>query len=395
VDRADGGRREDVDLLEGGADRRGVRLPPVPRWLLGVLAAVVAGAGIVVAGGEDGGPSGPPGAVAPAVSPSARPSASWPAGAGPVVVTTVGRALLPTTDRWELFGRGAQEVVRIEVALGRVTRTVVPALRSGGPVSFLTGTGRALIRPLDLVTGYVVPDGQPAREMPPALGHGGPMFPGPDPGHVWVRSEDGARPAMVLRALDGGADRASIPLPGRTSPLEAIPDGSGHLLYAGTGGTYHARPDGLHRITTGSVLAVGPRSWLTVECDDRDRCRTVVIGRPSGSRRTIGATLDPTGPRGVISPDGTTAAMVGSGPGGGVGLRLLDLASGASRPVDVPIGSSVIDGTVVWSPDSRWLFALGADGTLRVVDPATARVAELGVALPPLRQLTVRAARAG
>ncbi|MEU7779125.1 hypothetical protein [Micromonospora parva] len=54
-------------------------------------------------------------------------------------------------------------MARIDFAHGRITTTAVPALRSGGPVSFLVGPDRVVIRPLEAVPGYVVPDGKPAN----------------------------------------------------------------------------------------------------------------------------------------------------------------------------------------------------------------------------------------
>ena len=54
---------------------------------------------------------------------------------------------------------GPDGVVRIELARGRITRTAVPPVDSSGPISFLAGPGSAIVRPLDAVAGYAVPDG--------------------------------------------------------------------------------------------------------------------------------------------------------------------------------------------------------------------------------------------
>lgn len=95
--------------------------------------------------------------------------------------------------------------------------------------------------------------------MSPALSQGGPLFPGPDPGRVWVQSGDDAHPVMVLRALDGGAGGASILVPAEISPLEAVPDeggylpdGAGHRPRCSVTGTSPARsPNGPDELTAG------------------------------------------------------------------------------------------------------------------------------------------------
>lgn len=177
-----------------------------------------------------------------------------------VVITEVGHPLLGVRAGWELFGRGDGVVVRIQLAQGRITRTTIPVLRSGGPVSFLVGPNLAIVRPLDFVPGYVIPDGKPARQILASLslGQSGPVFPGPDPTHIWVQNLGGP-PGLVLTPLDGaGAGAVTISIPPGSSPLDAVPDGAGYLLFPATGGVYDARPDGLHRITGGALLAVGP-----------------------------------------------------------------------------------------------------------------------------------------
>ena len=57
-------------------------------------------------------------------------------------------------------------MVRVQPAQGRVTQTLVPALGSTGPFSFVTGPSQVVIRPWDVVPGYLVPDGKPARPLP-------------------------------------------------------------------------------------------------------------------------------------------------------------------------------------------------------------------------------------
>lgn len=287
-----------------------------PRWLPFLLAAVVIGLIVHVNRKPSASPpTHPPTTTQPSVSaPGTRPTASSPpASAPPITATQLGAPLLGVSAGWELFGRGDGVVVRIQLARGRITRTTVPALQSSGPVSFLVGPNLAIVRPIDYVPGYVVPDGKPAQQISASLSQGqsGPVFPGPDPNPIWVPNLGGAT-AMTLSNLDS-ADYAgtTISIPTGSSPLEAIPDGAGYLLFPSIGGVYDARPDRLRRITTGALLAVGPTGWLTVECDTRAHCVTVLINRATNARRLVGPAVTGSGSQhGVISPDGTKAALV-------------------------------------------------------------------------------------
>ena len=54
-----------------------------------------------------------------------------------------------------------------------------------------------LIRPIDVVPGYIVPDGQAARQMPNSLADGGPIFAGPDADHIWAQSGETDRPSAA------------------------------------------------------------------------------------------------------------------------------------------------------------------------------------------------------
>jgi hypothetical protein len=254
-------------------------------------------------------------------------------------------------------------------------------------VSFLATADGALIRPLDYVPGIEVPDGRQAREMAPALSRSGPMFPGPDPEHIWVPSGD----ALVLRPLGGGPATARVSLPADTPPLLVVGDGAGALLLPDTSGVYEARPDGLHRLSTGALLAVGPRNWLVAECNDRHRCRSELIDRATGARRDLGPAL-PVGPvPGAISPDGRTAALYQIEDGGHVDLDLLDIASGDLHPADLELEQTVTPGMIAWAPDGR-LFAIAAGGAIRMIDRGSGAAGPIGPPLPPVRQLAIRGA---
>lgn len=299
--------------------------------------------------------------------------------------SVTGPGFLDPAARWELFARTDTEIDRIEPRLARVTRTAVPRLLSTGPVSFVVTADRALIRPLDFVPGVDLRDGRPPRPMAAALAQNGPMFSGPDPDHLWV--EVGT--ALVLRPLDGGPDTARIRLPGDGSVESPVEDGAGNLLFPGPTGVYEARPDGLHRISTGALLAVGPRGWIVAECNDRHRCRSELIDRVTGARRDVGPPLTVGPLPGLISPDGRTAALYRIEDTGRVDLDVLDIASGEVRAADLELEQEVTVGMIAWAPDGR-LFTIAAGGAIRVIDRDSGRAGPIGPPLPPVRQLAVR-----
>jgi hypothetical protein len=389
------------DVLESGGPRRlgprrlrpRLRLPrlgPRGRWVAGVAAGLAAVVAVTLL--QRNAPESSPVA---APSPSAETAAAVqpesvvppPASLPPLPSTgsTTWPGFLDPVARWELFARTDTEVDRIQPRLARVTRTAVPPLGSTGPVSFLVAADRALIRPLDLVPGIEVPDGRPARAMAQALSQNGPVFPGPDPEHVWVPSGN----ALVLRPLDGGPDTARISLPADVPPLLVVGDGAGYLLIPGASGVYEARPHGLRRFSTGALLAVGPRSWMVAECNDRHRCRSELIDRATGARRDVGPPLSVGPIPGEISPDGETAALYRIEDGGHVDLDLLDIASGEIHQADLELEQTVMPGMIAWAPDGR-LFAIAAGGAIRVIDRDSGRVGPIGPPLPPVRQLAIR-----
>lgn len=363
------------------------------RWpiVLAAVALLAAGARLVTS--DRGAPSPPPSptgataplpVVVPTSSPSVR-STSTP----PVRAVSLGQPLLGVTAGWELFALGDGVLLRFQFAAGVVTTTEVPPSQSGGPVWFIAAADRALIRPIDVVPGSVVPDGKPAQPMSARLSTEGPMFPGPDPAHVWVDSSE-RHQEFTLVALDGTPAGARIVMPPETSSLEASPDGGGYVLLPATGGIYDAHPDGLHRITTGTLLASGPTGWLASECDDTHHCITVLIDRVTGARRAVGLGRVLSGAPGQISPDGATADILT-----GVDkptLSLIDLATGQERRVEVAFHQWVPRGSLVWSPDSRWLFVIDAEGRLQAVDPSTALAREPLTTLPRLQLLATRPA---
>lgn len=174
MSRSDGGPADDGEVLEAGP-KRGVAGVPGGRRrpMLLLLVAGVVVAAVVVAVVRSG--KTPPGSPAARASSPSSPGTSPAASSGApspslLSVTDLGHPLLGVRAGWELFGRGLGVVVRIEFARGRITRTTQPALASSGPVTFVADAEGALVRPIDFVPGYLIPDGQPARVAPGMLG---------------------------------------------------------------------------------------------------------------------------------------------------------------------------------------------------------------------------------
>ena len=309
-----------------------------------------------------------------------------------VTVTDLGHPLLDVPADWELFGQGQGVVVRIELRHGRLTRTAVPEVGSAGPVYFVVGGDRAIVHPMDQVPGYVVHDKKPAVRLPSQLDQAYSVFPGPDARHLWAETRAGTASALSLLTLDGRPAGVQVPIPADATVQAS--DRAGNVLMLGVGGRYDARPDGLHRITSGTLLAAGPTRWLALECDERYRCAGVVIDRGTGQRRSLVTPLNAyQQDSGAISPDGRVAALLQPDGRGGGNLELVDLATGLARLTGVTTGSDRIRGgrILAWSPDSRWLFVTDGNGRLLALD-RTGRVTGLEVSVGAIDQIALRTA---
>jgi hypothetical protein len=364
----------------GAARPPGRRWPRSPRWARWPhwvrWPLILAGAAVI--------------AVAAVLALGRHPARSAPARAA-VTVTQAGHRLLGVRAGWELLGYGPRRTVRVQFARGRVTQTVLPALDSEGPVSFVAGPSQMIIRPLDVVPGYVVPDGEPAQPLTGVLSRGGEVLPGPRPGEVWVQTAYRIK-SLSLARVDGSVMGVSIRLPAGGWWL-ASPNGRGDVLLTGVGEIYDVWPGGSRHIG-GMLAAVGPTRWLTVTCNRPHGCADVVMNPLTGAQRQLGgppvASVSAASP-GVIAPDGATAALFRVTAGGQVTLHLVSLATGADQRIPVPLGpDSVGPGKLAWSPDSRWLFVVTAHGGLAAVNAGTRDVQGLGVRLPWLSQIAVR-----
>src|SRR5258708_14631953 len=175
---------------------------------------------------------------------------------GPVQVAGVGHRLLGVRAGWELFGSGPSQVVRIQLARARLSRTAFPGLQSSGPVTLLAGPHQAIVRPLDYVPGYLIPDGRTARPLRGALSSGGVVLPGPRPGEFWMESGDGAHMSMLLVGPAGNRLGPAMPTPMLTG--WPFPDGRGDLIVQRRAGVYDQGPGLRPFVTRGAIAAAGP-----------------------------------------------------------------------------------------------------------------------------------------
>jgi hypothetical protein len=388
-DRLDGGQPESVEWVDFGPGSESEVLGSGGwhwRWWYGAVALVLVAALIVLHGRQGSSPhatapsSAPKSSPRPSSTPTPPVTSSAPAvptpGSQPLV-QNVGHPLLAVPSDWELFGEGTNGVVRVELAKGVVTSTTVPVVDGGGSLSFVVGPTSVVVRPYDEVPGYVVPDGQPATAIATTTDLGAAVL-GPDPNHYWSTNSNDTQ--MSLVGFDGARTGSTITVPIGVQPIS---DGDGYLMFTGTSGVYDLRPSSTQRITTGFVLAAGPSGWLVSECDPSYKCSTYVVSRATGTRRSIAgpAASGFFAGNGIISPDGSMAALLESASSGSPTIHLIDLATGKDRDtgasVDISLGFG--EGTYVWSPDGRWLFAAGTGQRLQAIDVRANHVSDLGI----------------
>ncbi len=286
------------------------------------------------------------------------------AGSAPQTIR-LAHEVLDVPAGWELITRGT-ELLRIELRSGVVVRTNVPPLQSSGPSFLIVERHLVIIRPLDAVPGYVVVDGEPARELTGLLAGGGPAFPGPDIQHVWAPDSRAQR--LMLVGLDG---RPTGPIVDTTDVFPVAGDETGSLVVEDKAGTWlESGTSSPQLITAGNLLAIGPTRWLTAQRGSA-ACDLIVTDRASGARHVLGTvTCQRNVPfTGTISPDGQTAAMVVDSSPGAEAVHLVDLTTGADRALTPrPYFGDGSNGHLAWSPDSKTLFFLSVDGQIDFTD---------------------------
>lgn len=325
----------------------------------------------------------------------------------PVTVTTRNDPPLADSD-WELVGFywpgavGSDDaaIVRYRPAAGKLVTTPVPPLMSNGPLSFVATDDATVIRPMDGVPGYVIPDGQPAEIAGGVLAQGSMVIPAPQPDRMWVSAPDVDHMTLMMVDSTGRPTGPTITPPeslGIQGGWGLARDGDGAVLATAVGGVYDLRPGEARLVTHGAVLAAGPTGYLVYECNESAQCSTAVVDRATGAHTaldgytpSVSAGLAQS--QGVISPDGRHAAVLNYAAGPQV--VLIDLHTGASAIVnDSPNSQAPTWGDAAslfaFTPDSSTLL-LAAAGGVDVVDPATGTVrGQLPV--PTLAAIAIRA----
>jgi hypothetical protein len=332
--------------------------------------------------------------VAVAVLAVARQSSGQPRRPPPpaVAVTNIGHPILGVRAGWELFGLDSSGVVTVQFDVGRIVRTRVPPLLSNGPVFFVAAQGEAIIRPLDNVPGYVVPDGKPARQLTGLLAQGGTLLPGPTLTEQWF-----GRRSLDLLGPGGKVVNAHLAAPARTwAGFWVVADGAGGVILidmTSQAEEYDARP-GMLRPVRAQLVAVGPKAWLGMNCQPGP-CQDVVISPATGASKTLPAPPVTVAPwpstLGAVAPDGGTAAVIVPGDGETSVLKLVSLVTGNLTRVAVAVSGSWST-QLAWSPDSRWLFVITARGRLDAINPRTGRLQDLDLGLSGLSQIVIRPA---
>jgi len=313
-----------------------------------------------------------------------------------VAVTDVGHPILGVRASWELFGLDGSGVVAVQFRRGQITRTTLPPLLSDGPLFFVAADGEAIIRPLDNVPGYVVPDGKPARRLTGLLAQGGILLPGPTLTEQWFGGT-----ALGLLGPGGKQVNAHLAAVARAwAPSWVIADGAGGVVLVDMRSQveeYDARP-GMLRPVGAQLVAVGPTTWLGMNCESGP-CQDVVISAATGASRTLPGPASYANPwpwqalPGVTSPDGAAAAVIVADHfGGQARLDLINLSTGGVVRVPVPVARDSSGQSLAWSPDSRWLFVVTAHGTLAIVDGRTGLPQHLNLGLSGLSQIVMRPA---
>ena len=285
---------------------------------------------------------------------------------------------LPSASGVVLFAHTADPnaVLRIEVDRGRVVTTAVGSVMSSAPAFLAVGPSAAVVRPYDNVHGYLVADSGSVTE-PPGLLADGTFMACSDGGHDRVRL---ARESLVqvdyagsLKAeVGGGAQR----------PTVIGCDGAGEMLFRRGIATLVTGDGPPTVVTSNTVVAAGPRTFLVRDCAAATACPLTVVDRTTGERRSLTLDFAGTTPQsfpaltegrlGSISPDGRTAVV----------LRaereavFVDLATGIGQGVSSIAGEFQ---SFVWSTESRYLFYIGGGYKLVAFDRETRNNKPLGV----------------
>jgi hypothetical protein len=290
-----------------------------------------------------------------------------------------------------LLVHGAYGLDRTDLDQGRTISTPLPAIIGGGQRPFMVpGSRSVLVGPMSAGTVYLVPDdGGPPQPLLGRLAVGTSFaYPGPTLGLVWLSTVGPSPPGLDLVGFDVDFSHTVV---ANIDLRPWGPDGTGQVVLVGVGGAYVTGSGPLTRVTTGEVLAAGPTTWLVRDCDEHHICTATTINRQTGHKTRLN--VDPLANRsdhptsGVVSPDGTTAAIAfGEGPTDDVDL--IDMRSGDQLTI-LPAAAARVP--PVWSLDGRYLFFLNDNtGVLSAFDRTTGTPTELLAHVTQIDSLAVR-----
>jgi hypothetical protein len=298
-----------------------------------------------------------------------------------------------------LVGLGSNgDLYDIDVDGGLVVRYDTPDLGSGAPAFVAVDVdGSVVVASHDAVPGFVLDRTTGSARRTSGEELAGPMYPGPDPGTVWVGGTDDPddRGDYRLSDLAGAPLGPTVEVEGGGQVRAEVfgADGNGALLVRAAGGVYVADGSSEVRLTTGEILAVGPTTAIVRECDESLACGVWRVDRRSGERTPVtdSVIVAANADRGLIgitgstvSPDGAVV-VVRSEVDGDESWVIVDTVDG--RQIAVPgVGGST---PMLWSADSSAAVYLSGDH-LRLFDRAAGTVVDLSeqLEIPRLKSVS-------
>jgi len=179
------------------------------------------------------------------------------------------------------------------------------------------------------------------------------VLPAIEQDRVWIASYGPAR--QTVREVDtaGNVTVGPFDLPAGGGIVGLVNDGIVGFTH---GSIYVFDRDGrTRRLGYGDVVAAGGDHVVATTCDEGLHCGLTVFDVVSGATRSLGDVASEDGyPQGIVSPDGTTAALY-TVVNGSTRLRVLDLSSGDSTTLP-PTVSNNGPAALAYSADSRWIF---------------------------------------
>jgi hypothetical protein len=309
--------------------------------------------------------------LAPAAVPSTAPATTRPVvRAGPTTTTTpewetttieVDPAAAALDIRLVVVGGG--RIVEIDTGSGEM-RALTTRISFSQPPLVNAGEDWILIRNLDTGRSQHVRSG----ELPVAvdIGDAWSTFFQRDTGLFWRLSPMfmASEPTDVVEIdAEGNETGRVFPIPAGVWPQAGDP--AGGVVVGAPGGTYQVGPNGVRRLTTGTLIALSPRIAVVTDCgEDFSDCGLFVLDRATGQRTALDPGIteagDPIGifdlqnagfwgsPElmGAVSPDDRWAPTMMAGSRQQFGL--LDLTTGEFVPVAPNPPSSLW-----WAPDGR------------------------------------------